>query len=108
MDGVILTIRLSKKAGPAAERAREMLAALGIKVIGVVVNGLSRSRASGQFGSSYYSTYGYDGGYEYEPDENEETYYHEEQATPTAPPGQRSPADEPVNPVVPAIKPPAH
>ncbi len=78
VDGVILTLRLTKKAGPLAERAREVLSTLGVKVIGVVVNGLSRQRSGGQYGGSYYSNYGYESSYEYESDD-EESYYHDQE-----------------------------
>ncbi len=77
VDGVILTIRLTKQCGPQAERAREMLSALGAKVVGVVVNGLTR-KAGAKYGSSYYS-YSYESTYEYEQDEDEQTYYVEEE-----------------------------
>ncbi|MGF1579456.1 MAG: polysaccharide biosynthesis tyrosine autokinase [Gemmataceae bacterium] len=75
VDGVIMTLRLSKKAGPLASRATEILAGLGANVVGVVVNGLSRHGTSGQYGGGYYSNYGY----EYEPDETEESYYETEE-----------------------------
>jgi succinoglycan biosynthesis transport protein ExoP len=60
VDGVLLTIRISKNARPNALRAKEILSTLGTRVIGVVVNGV-RTDASG---------YGYGGyGYYYK-------YYH--------------------------------
>lgn len=40
VDGVILTVRISKNARPHATRAKEILATLGANVIGVVVNGV--------------------------------------------------------------------
>jgi polysaccharide biosynthesis transport protein len=57
VDGVFLVIRLSKNARPNALRAREILAALGVSVIGAIVNGVSTKRGSG------YGTYGYGYGY---------------------------------------------
>ncbi len=54
VDGVLLTIRISKNARPNASRAKEILSTLGTRVIGVVVNGV-RTDANG---------YGY-GGYGY-------------------------------------------
>ncbi len=55
VDGVLLTIRMSRKARPNAMRAREILATLGAKILGVVVNGLDR-----EGGSSYQAqSYGY-------------------------------------------------
>ena len=53
VDGFILTIRLSKKSGPQAVRAREILATLGVKGIGVVVNGVRVHRQG-------YEGYGYE------------------------------------------------
>jgi capsular exopolysaccharide synthesis family protein len=58
VDGVLLTIRISKNARPNALRAKEMLSALGAHVIGVVVNGV-RTDAKG-YG---YGGYGYDSKY---------------------------------------------
>ena len=48
VDGVVLTMRMSKKSRPKAERAREILSTLGVKVLGVVVNGVTaeQGRAS--------------------------------------------------------------
>jgi capsular exopolysaccharide synthesis family protein len=43
-DGILLTVGLSKSGGPDAERAREVLDSLEVKVLGVVANGVS-SRA---------------------------------------------------------------
>ncbi|NQT12330.1 MAG: polysaccharide biosynthesis tyrosine autokinase [Planctomycetes bacterium] len=39
VDGVLLTIRITKNGAPAAIRARELLAGLGADVLGAVVNG---------------------------------------------------------------------
>ncbi len=55
VDGVLLTVRLSKQARPAARRAKEILNTLDAKVVGVVVNALQQ-RSSG---------YAYQAGYEY-------------------------------------------
>jgi capsular exopolysaccharide synthesis family protein len=58
VDGVLLTIRISKNARPHAQRAKEILATLGAKVLGIVVNGVGRDAGG----------YGYDGyryGYSY-------------------------------------------
>lgn len=87
VDGVILTLRLSKKAGPLAERATEILAGLGANVLGVVVNGLSRHGAAGQYGGGYYASYGY----EYEPDETEESYYETEEEAEASKPSVSEP-----------------
>jgi capsular exopolysaccharide synthesis family protein len=51
VDGVLLTIRLSKNARPHAERAKEVLTTLGAPILGVVVNGVDPKRSR---------TYGYD------------------------------------------------
>jgi capsular exopolysaccharide synthesis family protein len=54
VDGVILTLRMSKRSRPKAERAREILATLGVKVVGVVVNGVSRQGGAGRYGGEQY------------------------------------------------------
>lgn len=59
-DGVILVFRMTKAARPAAERAREQLAAIGANCLGVVVNGYT------DVSSGYASySYGAGGGYRY-------------------------------------------
>lgn len=58
VDGVLMVFRMTGRARPAAERAREQLSALGANVLGVVVNGWSgRDRD--------YGDYNYGGGYRY-------------------------------------------
>ncbi len=69
VDGVLLVFRMSKKARPAAERAREQLAALGANVLGVVVNGSTGSSGSDGYGYGY----GY-GSYKYQDYEYAESY----------------------------------
>jgi capsular exopolysaccharide synthesis family protein len=59
VDGVLLTIRLTKNGRPAAERAKEVLAALGATVLGVVINGADRGRGMDPYGYGY--TYGHNG-----------------------------------------------
>jgi capsular exopolysaccharide synthesis family protein len=54
VDGVLLTIRMSRKCRPGAVRAREILAALGVKILGVVVNGLDREGGSGLYHADNY------------------------------------------------------
>ena len=61
-DGVILVFRMTNRARPQAERAREQLNQLGANVLGVVVNGAGR--ASDGYG--YGSGAGYHYNYEYE------------------------------------------
>ncbi len=61
VDGVILCLRIKKNVRVSAERASEMLANLGAKCIGLVVNGVG---AQSGYGSQY--TYGaYRAGYSY-------------------------------------------
>lgn len=78
VDGVLLTIRVSRNGRPHAERAKEILATLGVKVIGVVVNGVGRQSGNGRYGSEY-AHYGYDYGpgysYSYQPDDGEASDY---------------------------------
>jgi capsular exopolysaccharide synthesis family protein len=70
VDGVILTLRITKKSRPDAERSKEILNTLGVKVIGVVVNGQEVKSGYGGYGYSSYNynseKYNYDG----------EGYYH--------------------------------
>jgi hypothetical protein len=54
VDGIFLTLRLSRQGRPHAERAREILAALGVKVLGVVVNGVTRQGGGGVYSSENY------------------------------------------------------
>lgn len=67
-DGVILVLRMSKKARPAAVRARELLAAVGANVIGVAVNGIGgKSNEYGAYGGyGSYGGYGYGYSYNYQ------------------------------------------
>jgi polysaccharide biosynthesis transport protein len=70
VDGVFLTIRLTRKGRPDAERAREILAGLHVKVFGVVVNGITRGTAG------IYSPNAYDYSETYDQDEpDSEEYY---------------------------------
>lgn len=73
VDGVVLALRLGRNTRPQARRAIEVLHNLGVKVLGVVVNGVG-SNTPGYGGSGYYSygryqyagRYGYASGYGYE------------------------------------------
>ncbi|HEX3151797.1 MAG TPA: polysaccharide biosynthesis tyrosine autokinase [Gemmataceae bacterium] len=65
VDGVLMTIRITSRTRPAAERARETLAALGVNVVGVVVNDLQGSKRGGNYGYGYGYGYGYTYGYGY-------------------------------------------
>jgi succinoglycan biosynthesis transport protein ExoP len=64
VDGVILVFRLTKNSRPAAERAYESLHALGVNILGVVVNaGDAGGRGYGGYGG--YGDYNYGGRYGY-------------------------------------------
>ncbi|MCY2993762.1 MAG: polysaccharide biosynthesis tyrosine autokinase [Planctomycetota bacterium] len=60
VDGVLLTVRLSKHGRPTAERAKEILNTLDATALGVVVNGVESGGAGG-YGYGY--GYGYGDGY---------------------------------------------
>jgi capsular exopolysaccharide synthesis family protein len=64
VDGLLLTIRVSKDGRPAAVRAREMLMPLGVKILGAVVNGVGPSAHGKGYGYEHYH-YGYEYGYHY-------------------------------------------
>ncbi len=72
VDGLFLTIRLTRKGRPDAERAREILTGLNVKVFGVVVNGLTRGAGG------IYSPHNYDYTETYDQDEpgGDDDYYH--------------------------------
>jgi succinoglycan biosynthesis transport protein ExoP len=61
VDGVILTMRLTKNGRPQADRAKEILTSLNAKVLGVVVNGVPKSRDGSygqyQYGAGYSQSY---------------------------------------------------
>jgi capsular exopolysaccharide synthesis family protein len=77
-DGLFLTIRLTRKGRPDAERARELLAGLHVKMLGVVVNGISRGAAGIYSPNAYDYTETYD---QDEPDGDEQYYYYEQDET---------------------------
>jgi Mrp family chromosome partitioning ATPase len=60
VDGVILVVKITKKAKPHALRAREVLDLIGARILGVVVNGVDDE---GYAGRSY--SYAYAGRYRY-------------------------------------------
>jgi capsular exopolysaccharide synthesis family protein len=66
VDGIILVIRMTNRARPAAERAREQLGAIGANVLGVIVNGTGPSGPGSDAGYKYGYAYGYQYQYEYE------------------------------------------
>jgi capsular exopolysaccharide synthesis family protein len=77
VDCVLLILRLSKQSGPHAERAREILASLGIKVLGVVVNGVTRRNGSGTYGGEHYDYNYTQNEYTSQPDMDKDSYYDE-------------------------------
>jgi capsular exopolysaccharide synthesis family protein len=72
VDGVLLTIRVSKNGRPHAERARDILATLEANVLGVIVNGVGKRGEEG-YGASQYG-YHYQYQYAYEPADNRSYY----------------------------------
>jgi capsular exopolysaccharide synthesis family protein len=62
VDGVVLVLRMARNIRPAAERAREVFASLGVNVIGVVVNGIGDRKAGYGYG---YGPYYYGSKYQY-------------------------------------------
>ena len=74
VDGIFLVIRLSRQGRPNAERARAILSALAVNVLGVVVNGVTRQAGGGiytaeQYEYAYTETYEQDGYYAEKDDE---------------------------------------
>ncbi len=65
--GVLLTIRIERNGRPQAMRAKDMLASLGVDVLGVVINGLNKdpNYGYGYYGGKYGYGYGYGSGYGY-------------------------------------------
>ena len=77
VDGLFLTLRLARQGRPRAERAKQILASLGVRVLGVVVNGVSNQKGSGIYTAEHYD---YSESYGDElPDEEESYYEHDEQ-----------------------------
>ena len=71
VDGVLVTIRLSKSGRPNSTNAVEQLAEVGGKILGVVVNGVGgASRYGYRYGGRAGSTYGGSAYYYYEYDSN--------------------------------------
>jgi capsular exopolysaccharide synthesis family protein len=54
VDGLLLTIRVSKNGRPAAERARDLLAGVKANCLGVVVNGVGKQGAMTGYGYDHY------------------------------------------------------
>jgi capsular exopolysaccharide synthesis family protein len=66
VDGVLMTVRLSKSVRPQAERANDILASLGAHLLGVVVNGTAGYGPKYNYAYSYGYSYGYGYNYGYE------------------------------------------
>jgi capsular exopolysaccharide synthesis family protein len=60
VDGVLLTLRVSKNGRPAAEQAHRLLAGLKVQILGVVVNGIGKD---GKIRGYAYEHYRYDSPY---------------------------------------------
>ena len=71
VDGVLLTIRITKNGGPLAVRARDILTSLGVDLLGITVNRTGHERGygygyyGGRYGYDYRAGYGYRYGYGY-------------------------------------------
>ena len=80
VDGVLLTIRISKNGRPDAERAKEMLHSLGVDIIGVIVNGVGQQNKYG-YNRYYNYQYGYNYSYNYNYSyyKNADGYYEEDE-----------------------------
>ncbi len=79
VDGVLLTIRISKRTRKEALRATALLRSLGANMLGVVVNGVGGQQGYGygQYGSSRYYKYQYGYGYGYGGQEGGDYYIEE-------------------------------
>jgi succinoglycan biosynthesis transport protein ExoP len=75
VDGVLLTIRLSRQSVPQCVRAKEVLDALGARLLGVVVNGVSPRGGPGRYGSGRYEYVYADDSYEADTDVAAAAYY---------------------------------
>ena len=88
VDGVLLTIRLSKRTRSEAAKATELLASHGGNTLGVIVNGIGKTRGYGYgYGGYGYGGYGGYGGYQYRYNEQygvsaegDNPYYADEEA----------------------------
>jgi capsular exopolysaccharide synthesis family protein len=79
VDGLVLILRLSRQGRPHAERAKQILTSLGVKILGVVVNGVTRQSGTGIYNAEHYD---YSETYE-QPDgddSNDGYYYHDEES----------------------------
>ena len=72
-NGVLLVFRMTKKVRPLAERAREVLASVGAKTLGVIVN--ATDARGGGYGYKYGYAYKYGYGYKYSDYEYADNYH---------------------------------
>jgi capsular exopolysaccharide synthesis family protein len=88
VDGILLTIRISKRSQQDCVRSAELLASLGANQLGVIVNGVdARDKYGGygyggyrQYGGKAYGNSGYGGGYySYGYDDRYTSYYGEDE-----------------------------
>lgn len=96
VDGVLMTMRVTKNGRPIAERARDILVSLGAKPLGIIVNGVSLQGNAGYgYGYGYgYGQYDYAQAYQYKYDYSDryyagygdEGYYQDRDATEITPP----------------------
>jgi capsular exopolysaccharide synthesis family protein len=54
VDGLLLILRLTRQGRPHAERAREILLSLGVRILGVVINGVTRQGGTGIYSAEHY------------------------------------------------------
>jgi len=102
VDGVLMTMRVTKNGRPIAERARDILVSLGAKPLGIIVNGVSLQGNAGYgYGYGYgYGQYDYAQAYQYKYDYSDryyagygdEGYYQDRDATEITPPMPHSDA----------------
>jgi capsular exopolysaccharide synthesis family protein len=99
VDGLFLTLRLSRQGRPNAERAKEILVPLGVNILGVVINGVTRRGGSG----GLYAAEQYDYSESYGDDEEGDpgAYY---TADEPAEPAGAAPSEEDTAPPLPAPK----
>jgi capsular exopolysaccharide synthesis family protein len=81
VDGLFLVVRLTRCGRPDAVRAREILAAQGVPVFGVIVNGVNRKSAGIYAAQAYDYTYSYRS---YQETNESEGYYTSEEPGPAA------------------------
>lgn len=91
VDGVLLTIRISKRTRNEALRATELLATMGANTIGVIVNGVGNDRGYGYSYTQYRygGSYGYGYAYRYEDSGSGNYYIDEDLPDPKTPPKNR-------------------